>query len=62
MAYPLIVHLELEPVRKEARDIRHHPLSRSSAADVDVAVIRIPHEAMLAPFELAVEFIEHDVR
>jgi hypothetical protein len=32
------------------------------AADVDVAVVRIPHEAMLAPFEFAVEFIEHDVR
>jgi len=39
----------------------HHPLSRSLAADVDIAVIRIPHEAMLAPFEFSVEFVEYDV-
>src|SRR5882724_1827322 len=57
-----LVHLKLEPSREEARDIRHHPLSRPLAADIDVAVVRIPHEAMLAPFELAVEFVEHDVR
>ena len=33
-----LVYLELEPSRKEARDVRHHPLSRSLAADVDIAV------------------------
>jgi hypothetical protein len=33
----------------------HHPLSRSLAADVDIAVIRMPHEAMLTPFEFSVE-------
>ena len=54
--------LSLSRSRKEARDVRHHPLSCSSAANVDVAVIRIPHEAMLAPFELLVEFVEYDVR
>ena len=29
-----LVHLELEPSREKARDVRHHPLSRSSATDV----------------------------
>jgi hypothetical protein len=32
------------------------------AADIDVAVIRIPHEAVLTPFEFTVEFVEYDVR
>src|SRR6202011_6215636 len=40
-----LVHLELEPSRKEVCDVHHHPLSRSVAADVDIAVVRIPHEA-----------------
>ena len=30
--------------------------------DVAIAVIRIPCEAMFAPFELAIEFVEYDVR
>jgi len=30
--------------------------------DVDIAVVCIPHEAMLTPFELAIEFVEYDVR
>ena len=54
--------LSLSRSRKKARDVRHHPLPCSLAADVDIAVIRIPHEAMLAPFELSVEFVEYDVR
>ena len=58
----LLVHLELESSREKARDVGHHPLPRPLAADVDIAVIRITHEAMLAPFEFSVEFIEHDVR
>src|SRR6202011_2744801 len=43
-----LVDLELEPSRKETRDVGHHALPRSSAADVNVAVVRIPYEAMLA--------------
>src|ERR1017187_10295415 len=48
--------------REEAGDAIHHPLSCPLAADVNIAVIRIPHEAMLTPFEFAVEFIEDDIR
>jgi hypothetical protein len=33
-----LVYFELEPSHEEARDVRHHPLSRSLAADVDIAV------------------------
>jgi hypothetical protein len=33
-----------------------------SAADVNIAVIRIPNEAMLTPFEFAIEFVEYDLR
>jgi hypothetical protein len=57
-----LIDLELQSACKKTSDICHHSLSRPSAADVDVAVIRIPYEAMLAPFELTVEFIEYDVR
>ena len=57
-----LVHLELQSTCEKTSDARHHSLSRSSAADVNVAVIRIPYEAMLAPLELAVEFVEYDVR
>jgi hypothetical protein len=56
------VHLELEPAHEKAGDTIHHPLTRSLATDVDVAVVRIPHEAMLAPFEFTVEFVKYDVR
>src|SRR5260370_772087 len=57
-----LVHLELEPSREEARDVRHHPLPRPLAADVDIAVVRIPHEVVLAPFQFPVELVEYDVR
>jgi len=57
-----LVHLELEPSREEARDVRHHPLPRPLAADVDIAVVRIPYEVVLAPFQFLVEFVEYDVR
>jgi hypothetical protein len=57
-----LVYLELEPSREEARDVGHHPLSRPLAADVDIAVVRIPHEVVLAPFEFPIEFVEYDVR
>ncbi len=41
-----LVHLELQSTCEKTSDIRHHPLSRPLAADIDVAVIRISHEAM----------------
>src|SRR5260221_357203 len=57
-----LVHLELQSTCEKTSDIPHHSLPRSSAADVNVAVIRIPYEAMLAPFEFTVQFVEYDVR
>jgi hypothetical protein len=57
-----LVHFELPSTCEETSDIRHHTLPRSSATDIDVAVVRIPHEAVLSSFQLAVEFIQHDVR
>src|SRR5688572_10432789 len=40
-----LVDLELELSSDVASHALHHPLTRAFAADVDVAVIRIPHEA-----------------
>ena len=57
-----LVHFELEPSRQEAGDAMHHPLPGPLAADVDVAVVRIPYEAMLAPLQFSVEFVEYQVR
>ena len=43
-------------------DIRHHSLPRLSAADVNVAVVRISHEAVLTSLQFSVEFVEYDIR
>ena len=32
------------------------------AADVDVTVIRVPHEPMAATLKLAIQFIQHEIR
>src|SRR6266536_5358302 len=45
----LTVHLELELNGDELHHALHHPLPRPLAANVDITVIRIPHEAMVAP-------------
>src|SRR6202166_4542036 len=42
-----LVYFELQSTCKKASDIRHHSLPRLSAANVNVAVVRIPHEAVL---------------
>src|SRR6202035_3861334 len=57
-----LVHFELQSTCKKTSDIRHHSLPRLSAADVNVAVVRIPHEAVLTSLELAIEVVEYDVR
>ena len=44
------IDLELETSREKARDRNHHALPGSFAADIDVTVVRVPHETMLAPF------------
>jgi hypothetical protein len=56
-ATALFASFTLSSNRRERKRVAHS-LPRSSAADVNVAVIRISYEAMLAPFELAVEFVE----
>ena len=55
------IDFEFQPRRDEERDARHHAMSRSRAADVHVAVVRIPHEAVTATFKLAVQRVQHDV-
>jgi hypothetical protein len=44
-----LIHLELESVRDELRNTLHHSLSRSLAADVNVAIVSIADEAVTAP-------------
>ncbi len=58
----LPVHLELELVVRKRVTLLHHPLPRLHAAHVDVAVVRIAHEAMAAPLQLPVQFVQHEVR
>jgi len=55
------VHLEAHAPFDESYDARHHALPRVFATDVDVAVVRVTHESMSAPRELAIEFVEYDV-
>ena len=46
----------------EAAQVRHDPPASLFAADVDVTVIRVPHEAVAAALKLAIQFIQHEVR
>jgi len=39
-----------------------HAVPRSSAANVDVAIVRVAHEAVAATFQLAVQVIEQLIR
>ena len=55
------VHLEPQPPLDESDHARHHPVPGALASDVDVAVVRVAHEAVAAPVELAVELVQHDV-
>src|SRR5262249_13839660 len=57
----LVVHLELESLRDEPRDAIHHPLTRSFAANVDVAVVRVSNKPVSPALQLPVEFVEHEV-
>ena len=56
------VDLELKPGRQEATDACHDALPRPAAAHVDVAVVGIAAEAETPAGQLAVEFVEHEVR
>jgi hypothetical protein len=56
-----LVHFKLQSACQKTSDTRPHSLPRSSAADIDVAVIRIPYQALPTPFEFAVEFVEYSI-
>src|SRR5579883_1286384 len=56
-----LIDLEFEAMSDERRKTRHHTLSRSFAADVDIAIIRISHEAVSASLQLLVPFVEHQI-
>jgi hypothetical protein len=44
-----LIYLQFELVRDKARNALHHSLSGSFAADIDVTVVGVAHEAMTAP-------------
>jgi transposase InsO family protein len=48
-------------LRDESRDTLHHPLTRLLAANVDVTIVRVAHEAMSPALQLLVKFIKHEV-
>ncbi len=56
------VDLQLEASFDEAGQARHDPPAGLFAADVDVTVIRVPHEPVAATLKLAIQFIQHEVR
>src|ERR1700679_1392765 len=58
---PRLIHLELELLSDRSRNALHHPLTRLLAANVDVAIVRIPNKAMSPALQLPVEFVEHEI-
>ena len=56
------VDLKLEAAFDEAGHALHDPPAGLFRAHVDVAVIRVAHEPVAASLELAVQFIQHEVR
>jgi hypothetical protein len=58
----LRIDLELEASLDEAGQARHDPVASRFAADVDVAVVRISHEAVATMLQCAIQFIQHEIR
>src|SRR5712664_4538722 len=56
------VDLQFEAPFDEAGQARHDPPAGLFAADVDVTVIRVPHEPVAATLKLAIQFIQHEIR
>ena len=54
--------LSLSFARDESREALHHSFPGPPAANVDIAVVRIPRKPEPAPLQLPVELVEHDVR
>ena len=57
-----LVHLQAQAPSDEVSHASHHPLARSFAAHVHVAVIGVANELVTTPGELPVELVQHDVR
>jgi len=57
----LLVHLELELGGDESRKALHHPFPGSAAANVNVAIVRIPRKPKFASLQLSIELVEYDV-
>src|SRR6266481_730371 len=56
------VDLQLEAPGQKAFDARHDPLPRSPALHIDIAVIGVADEAMTAPLQFLVQYVQHQVR
>ena len=57
----LPVDLEPQPVFQERRHRRHHPLARRLRPHVDVAVVRVPAEAVPPAFQLLVQVVQQQI-
>src|ERR1700676_2945287 len=57
-----LVDLELEALFKELFYAGHHPLARTAAAHIDVAVVGVAHEAVTALLQFLDQHIQHQVR
>src|SRR4051812_11246509 len=58
----LRIDLQFESPFDEAGQARHDPSASLFTADVDVTVIRVPHESVAATLKLAIQLIQHEVR
>src|SRR6267143_2671109 len=56
------VDLQLEAPGQKAFDARHDALPRSPALHIDIAVIGVADEAMTAPLQFLVQYVQHQVR
>jgi hypothetical protein len=56
------VDLELEQALDEAGDIALHPFPCPLAAHVDVAIVCIPHEVVVAPLQFPFKWVEYKIR
>ena len=55
------VNLEPEFTREEVADALHHPMTRSFAAHVDVAIVGVAHERQAPLFQFPVQLVEDEV-
>jgi hypothetical protein len=56
------IDLQFEAPFDEAGQARHDPSASLFTADVDVTVIRVPHEPVAATLKLTIQFIQHEIR